>query len=274
MLLCRSGDVYFVRKYSASADYNPRLDEQAAKQARLSNLIRTPRVLDTGRLDGLVFFDMEFVSGHEIRTYAPLQHVAGLPALASRIVEPLVALARTGMGDIGSRMIEAKVASVVQAIESSRFFPDHAEILGLFRRRLEDVDWSGIPRTEAHGDLTLENMLVREDGEIVFIDLLDGELDSVWLDAAKLLHDLDSGWSLRSSLWKAELSASDRLMAMLSRYLYEEVRDQVLRIFPEIRSQLPFLRALQAMRVLPYVRDAATFGHAVRGLDRLSAGWT
>lgn len=269
VLLCRAGDAYFVRKYSASIAYNPRLHEQAAKQARLSALVRTPKVIDQGVADGLVFFDMEYVSGHDFRTYAPLQNVASLSAFAHRTLEPLGTLAGTRAGSVSAARFEAKVHSVCTALAASPFVGRHSAVLGRARSVLETADWSGIPRTDCHGDLTLENMLVRDDGEIVLIDLLDGDLESVWLDAAKLLQDLDSGWSLRAFLWKSELSSADRLMLMLSRYLYEEIKVQVLEMFPELDSRLRQLRTLQAMRVLPYVHDEGTFWHVVNGLDRI-----
>ncbi len=231
-------------------------------------MIRTPRIIEQGLQDGLIYFDMEFINGHSFGSYAPLQNVATLSDFARRILEPVRALAENRSGTISAATFRTKVESVSRAVAASAFYPSHRAILDRALASLDQADWSDIPCTASHGDLTLENMLVTEEGEIVLIDLLDGDLETVWLDVAKLLQDLESGWSLRGVLWKAELSANDRLMAMLSRYLYDEIRSQILVMFPQLAPKLSQLRVLQAMRVLPYVHDEITFRHVVRGLDR------
>ena len=66
-----------------------------------------------------------------------------------------------------------------------------------------------------HGDLTLENMVVGEDGTICVIDLLDPPFEHWWNDVAKLHQDLAGGWFLRHQppvAWSVTQHVSGRLL--------------------------------------------------------------
>ena len=56
---------------------------------------------------------------------------------------------------------------------------------------LENFNWSKIPKTPCHGDLTLENILITQDKKLYLIDFLDSFYNSWMIDIAKLLQDLD-----------------------------------------------------------------------------------
>jgi hypothetical protein len=266
--LFRSGNDHFVRKSSTTRDYNPRLDRQRVKQQQLAGIVPVPRVLSWGDQDGLSFFDMEYVKGYDFKSYVPSQSVALICELGQRIVAPLRTLAGTASGTVDPALFEQKAATVCDTVRRGAFFPDHRAVLDPVLRFLEASDWSGIPASACHGDFTLENLVI-SDSRVVLIDVLDGDLDSFWLDAAKLLQDLESGWSLRALLWKGSTSSSERLVGMLSRYLYDEISEQIAAAFPDLSPKLQQLRALQAARVLPYVRDHHIFWHVAQGLDLL-----
>src|SRR6202007_385393 len=58
-------------------------------------------------------------------------------------------------------------------------------------QNLLDRDWDGIPESVCHGDMTLENLLLRKDRGAVFIDCDEPFVSSSWLDLAKLCQDID-----------------------------------------------------------------------------------
>jgi hypothetical protein len=267
--LCLAGDYYFVRKTSASPEYNARLGSQIDKQIALSRIIPTPAIYDRGEKDGLLFFDMEFVRGHGFISYAPLQSINDLCAIVERLTKSIKLLADTSSGCLSPTQFEAKLESLARIIPHSPFFSDYSGFLLDLMATLTAEDWSNIPRSLCHGDLTVENMMLTDDGSIVFIDFLDGDLESVWMDIAKLIQDLKSGWSLRSLLWTGETAASSRLLQTLTRYLAEEVDMQMMTAFPSLRKRLAPLRAIQALRVLPYIKDRETFSHVVSGLREI-----
>ena len=57
-------------------------------------------------------------------------------------------------------------------------------------------DWSAIPESPCHGDLTLENILLHQ-RRAVFIDCDETFASSYWLDLSKLFQDVDGHWCLR-----------------------------------------------------------------------------
>lgn len=263
-----AGDFYFVRKRSASPAYNSRLRAQIAKQVALSALIATPRVYRQGEEDGLVWFDMEYIRGSGFVSYTSLQTVGQISAIVGQLAEPLHVLAGTSVGSIEPALFEGKLAELKRTVVANPLHLPHAGAVDRLLGRLAHSDWSAVPKSLCHGDLTVENMLMRENG-IVFIDLLDGELESVWMDVAKLIHDLQSGWSLRSMLWSGKPDPTARLLHALSRYLAEELENRMDKLFPALRGRLDQLRALQALRVLPYVRSAAIFDNVLAGVQSL-----
>jgi len=268
--LCLRGDRYFVRKISSSPSYNIRLKRQADKQVALSRFIPTPEVYIVGEIGELAYFDMEYVRGHGFISFAPLQSVKGICDIVESLCASISSLAATRTQDLEAVFFARKLDELARTVPASPFFAAHESFLDQTIDTLRHKPWKGVPKTFCHGDLTVENMMLKDNGGIVFIDMLDGELESVWLDIAKLLQDLHSGWSLRSLLWAQEPAPSDRLLRTLTRYLADEIETQMARNLPQFAILSHDLRALQALRVLPYVKDAVTFQHVVSGLKELT----
>src|SRR3990172_5998535 len=67
LYLMKKGSIWFVRKISQDADSNARLQIQCAKQRIWANVpdrvIQCPQIYQDGFLEGLFFFDMEFIQG-------------------------------------------------------------------------------------------------------------------------------------------------------------------------------------------------------------------
>jgi hypothetical protein len=191
--------------------------------------------------------------------------------MTEQLAEPLRLLGSTAIGTLDASLFSLKLAELGTSIPMSPFYGSHAVFLNGLMDTLRSFDWAGVPQSLCHGDLTVENMLMCDDGGIVFIDLLDGNLDSVWMDVAKLLQDLHSGWSLRSVLWNGRPDPSARLLRTLTRYIADEIEERMVEIFPGLDAHLDQLRALQALRVLPYVRDSEVFLHVVTGLKSIAS---
>ena len=270
--LCAANGRYFVRKLSASLQYNKRLRQQIDKQIRLMDVIRVPHVLAQGHVDELLYFDMEFIAGQDFQSYALVRNLNDLSGLAERVMAAAKMLAATQQGVLDAGLFQAKLIDMGAQIRASPFYPEQQPFLERMIAVLERADWSTIPRTQCHGDLTMENMLLMNDGSIAFIDTLDGPLESVWLDIAKLRQDLLSGWSLRSILWREETNRNGRLLHMFSRYLLDEIEREIKTSFPTLIPHLTALQTLQAARVLPYVQDASTFNNVIHGLDQVLRG--
>ena len=257
--LCAAEGRYFVRKQSGSRNYNDRLSAQAAKQKRLASIIDVPEIISVGSIEEFSFIDMEYVHAMDFGTYLSSSSMAALADFSASILALISRFASVESGCIDSRRFEAKVGSVAAAVRRNPLYPWHARVLEAAVTELSTHSWAGIPRTECHGDFTLENMLIREDGSIVLIDLLDGELETAWLDVAKILYDLESGWSLRRRLWRGDLLAQDRLSLALCGFLHEEILAHVTAFCPGLRAHLRPLQILSALRVLPYTSNKDEF---------------
>ena len=59
--------------------------------------------------------------------------------------------------------------------------------------KLKLFKWQKISLSQNHGDLSLENILVRNEN-IFFVDISKNFIESFYLDLSKLLFDLLSGW--------------------------------------------------------------------------------
>ena len=58
---------------------------------------------------------------------------------------------------------------------------------------LERHDWSNMTVSPCHGDLTLENIIVKDE-RLYLIDFLDSFFDSWFMDAGTLLQDVQVMW--------------------------------------------------------------------------------
>ncbi|QUM87884.1 phosphotransferase [Moritella sp. 36] len=105
-----------------------------------------------------------------------------------------------------------------------------------------------IPIGPCHGDLTLSNLKITEENQLLLFDFLSCEINSPLQDAAKLLQDFEYGWSFRhekdSIRIKCEIFceyAIPYFIKALDKLYYYEMRViealTILRIAPYIKSE-------------------------------------
>ena len=259
--LCRDQTRHFIRKSSPSKSYGPRLMRQAEKQIQLGAVIPVPEVLQT-YFDGLpVSYDMEFVQGLDFKQMCLSRPMSWINQFVASICHHMKSLERATLDVDLHPLFQRKLASLQDIL-----YEHQSEKVRSLVAKLDTLiayDFSGLPATQSHGDMTLENIIFKGDGSVVFIDVLDGELESFWMDLAKICYDVEIAWSLRTSLWQVHHSSDDRLLSMLSRYLRDELQISIAEHFPDAVPHLPALKAIQALRVLPYSHNEQT-------IDKLS----
>lgn len=189
--LWRSGSGFFVRKSSGSRDYNKRLRKQFIKQYKFKlPLAHTPAILGYGEKDGIFYFDMEFVDGITMSEYMrqiKVKEIVDLMSVLFRSLHITDARPSPKARDIFAK----KIASLKKSLDLDN--PYAARALEV----TEQFDFSDIPQSHCCGDLTLENIILAPTGKIYLIDLLDSFYNSWMIDVAKLLQDIDLGWSYR-----------------------------------------------------------------------------
>lgn len=254
LLLPRDGG-YVVRKSSGSQAKNARLVAQAEQQRQFFFLgIAVPRVIETGTDDhGHAYFEMEYVPGQTLANM-----VAEAMPLDWEPVEEALArlfdfLRMTAAGTIPRQAFLDKIAAIAAC--DSAICHRFAEPIARTAARLAACDWSGIPNSAGHGDLTLENMLVSPGRGVVFIDCDVCFASSYWLDAAKLFQDIAGHWCLRK-LYGTGGPAVTNAIEQIQR-LDAPLRRVVARADPVLPERLGQLTAFHLFRTLPYIREPA-----------------
>lgn len=256
VILHSNGRDSFVRKTAANAALSGRLKAQADKQHAFWTFgLPFPKVrAQTVDPEGVRSFDMNYIPG---RTIADAVMNSGPfdPLAVVKAVERLMWLFSVQRGaPIDADVFKAKVAEVAgRAVRET----DNRQLLEAIKTcamHLRRRDWSAIPETPSHGDLTLENILLTAGKSIAFIDCDHGFVSSLWLDFGKLFQDIDGHWCIRA-LYGPDAEPVRRLNASQTlEKLGLHFRRLAAEMDPDLASRLPQLAALGLFRAIPYAR--------------------
>ncbi len=252
----------YVRKQAGDVANNDRLMRQAEKQRLLSvHGVPVPCVLGHGLGDeGFAYFDMEYVPGRTVADAvihsAPVDGPAMMHALSN-----LLWLLRMSEGSpLPEDLFRTKIEDITRKCAAHSQTVDFMADISEAHMRLLTCDWTGIPQSPCHGDLTLENILLTKRG-IVFIDCDDPWISSWWLDIAKLFQDATGHWCLRNLYRASEPAQFINALQKL-----EQIAEGCRKLASDsaILSRLPQLIALNLFRCLPYVRCKEDAGFVCR----------
>jgi aminoglycoside phosphotransferase (APT) family kinase protein len=249
-LMTKDSRHWFVRKVAKLPEASARLRGQARKQMAFSNetgdLIYTPRILDEGETDGRYYFDMEFVRGPDGTSYLTRATYEEVAALADRLCNyikfaasrpPLTEATHGGLFDA----LYSKLCEVQE--KTKRISTEDLSNLFLALDRLRRR--GALAATLCHGDLTLQNMVVSDRGEIWVVDLLDAPFEHYWQDVAKLHQDLSGGWYLLEQPPVAQCVLDFVVRQLMS------AATALDEIYPQLHA---LLVASTFVRILPYAR--------------------
>ena len=249
LLLYEGGDGFFVRKISQKASYDFRLRKQFIKQQRFSSEnFATPAILSYGRENGHFYFDMQFIRGVTLAEYMKIIKTKEIVNLINYLFKSMPIESNSCRPDAQS-VFQNKIADLCCKMNMKS--PVQIEAFS----RLKGFDFSAVPSSYCCGDLTLENILLSEtDRRIYLIDFLDSFFNSWMIDVAKLLQDLELGWS-----WRKQSADTNRnLRCMIARQaLIEGILD-----LPDGQSKLEsvyHILLLNILRIYPYTHDAETY---------------
>jgi len=182
-----------VRKISPSEEYNDRLENQMKKQLLFNmpvdNII-VPRVLGQGNLNGLFYFDMEYINGslfnETFQRISKSELEYHLQTLMSYLSRPnYLFYTRNEMKDI----VVTKLVNLRKKSQYKKLIDWMVD--GIAWDNIKDI----IPKGYCHGDLTFSNILFVDDN-LCFLDFLDSYIESPIMDVIKLKQDLYYGWYL------------------------------------------------------------------------------
>ena len=242
----------FVRKTSKDPAYNSRLQAQCAKQRSfVGSRLLSPAVLGDGfDEEGRFFFDMEYIQGVTLAEYIKTMEIGKIKGLVNTLVENLVPVDVAGVdaetADKTRRCFKEKLDSLDHAL--SRTGNPHVKAaLALLR----DHDWGNLTPSPCHGDLTLENIIVRDD-RLYLIDFLDSFYDSWILDMGTLLQDVQAMWSYRKG---QSVSMNTVLRLIVFRDL---LLDAIKDIDSRYISEIYYALLMKLVRIYPYTKDQLT----------------
>jgi hypothetical protein len=257
-----------VRKEARRAEQNERLRAQAAKLAAAhAQGLSCPAVRDQGEQDGRYWFEMDYVAGESLAHGVISGRPIDWDAAIAQLLPLLAALRASAAGSVPPATVPpatippgafaAKLDAIaVRCAGRAHLLPLQPQIEQL-AADLQARDWSDLAETQCHGDLTLENLLLRPDGTLVLIDFDVPDQSSFALDIGKLYQDLAGHWFLRQRAIEAPdspelLDARLGLARALPRF------DAALApLVPGGRARIHQLAAFHLMRTLPYATDAA-----------------
>ena len=191
--------------------------------------IKKPSIYESGTENDRFFFTMEYVNGVQLSTFISRNTVQNFDP----IIEQLLTFVRSNICD-ATADFRGPISEKLWSISSSSplQIDRYAEYCLAF-------DWSAIPIGYCHGDLSFENILVRQ-SNLYFIDFLDSFIETPYLDLSKLLLDILVLWS-----WRFE----KRRPIIKNAHIYDIVLSQLEDREVEIVRRLLVLNLLQ---ILPY----------------------
>ncbi len=256
--LYKDNDRFFIRKTAWRESYNGRLKLQADKQKGfVSDCFYKPEIYSDWYIWDIYYFDMQYLNCQTLASYMQSITVKEISSLVEKAITTLDIKWEEYL-DNTNEIFQKKLKSLREN------FNDITGIENDALNLLENFDFSVIPHSHCHGDLTLENILITPEKKIYLIDFLDSFFDSWMIDVAKLLQDLEIWWSYRHEQMNSTLSLRLTIakQALLENILeLENWKDKILYIY--------HILLLNILRIVPYTKDEVTKNFLQDSLKRV-----
>lgn len=254
ILLMEDDDGFtFVRKISKDKEYNNRLRQQCEKQASFScGKIKAPIVYKSGLSEeGLFYFDMEYIQGMTLAEYVKTMEIGKVHGLVEVLTDNLISKEKTDISDKDRETVKNIFANKISNLRDV-LSPYNNEIVEQALVLLDKHDWARMLPSQCHGDLTLENIIIKND-TLYFIDFLDSFYDSWLIDIGTLLQDVQVMWSYRK---KTNIGMNMVLRLIVFRDL---LLDEIKKIDSMYVLEIYYALLQKLIRIYPYVTDKKTY---------------
>lgn len=245
--LYKDNDRFFIRKTAWRPSYNDRLKLQADKQnSFISDVFLKPEIFWEGYIWEIYYFDMEYLNCQTLASYMQSITVKEISTLVEKAIETLDIKWEKYL-DKTNEIFQKKLKSLRDSFNNITWIENESLTL------LENFDFSVIPHSRCHGDLTLENILITPEKKIYLIDFLDSFFDSWMIDVAKLLQDLEIWWSYRHEKMTSTLSLRLTIAKQALLECISEMKNWKNKI-----SYIYHILLLNILRIVPYTKDDLT----------------
>jgi tRNA A-37 threonylcarbamoyl transferase component Bud32 len=246
ILLCENGGYTFVRKISKNLKYNERLMNQANKQKEFrSNTVIAPKVLKSGiDKQNLFYFDMEYIQGVTLSEYIKNIEIGKIQHFVNSLVDNI--MNSQDEEKASPNLFVLKINSLENQLSSHNNL-----VINDALKLLKNHSWNNFKRTNCHGDLTLENIIIK-DNKLYLIDFLDSFYDSNIMDLSTLMQDVQTMWAYRKET--VDINTIIRLIIFRD-ILIDKVKKKMGKLYIEVYYAL----LLKLIRIYPYTNDPATY---------------
>lgn len=255
-------NLILIRKTSRDFDYNDRLKAQMLKQKAFSvysSGLCSPYVKNFGMENNLFYFDMNFINGQNMAQYIINTDFSAMGLLVNKLFNDISVFSKTESIKIDTKLVfSLKIKELNREINSEWEFIKKAFFM------LEQFDWSKIPQSYCHGDLTLENILISNDGDIYLIDFLDSFYNSWMFDMSKIFQDIELGWAYRNQKPCANRSVKLNLVK-------EKILEKLYKFNngENIIFSIYHLLLLNLLRIYPYTKDCSGILFLNKSLEKV-----
>jgi len=182
----------FVRKFK-------NIQRNLERMQALRNIVPVAEIYGTQQ----DYLDSEYIHGLDVRSWLIDNPAAKLTAFLTNVIESIDI-------DCVDKDYTETYKKLFEQIDFDLFVFDQQQLLD----RLPKI----LPSGQYIGDLTLENIIVRDDNEFVLIDCQTSPFDSYVFDLIKLRQDLSSQWFLRYKPAMIELKLSQIYQGLAQRW--------------------------------------------------------
>lgn len=188
---------YRIRKLSINKTSSSRLENQYKKiinfkKNKNNKIINIPKIFECGFYKSNFYYDMQYINGENFSEFILRSDYKQINFLLKKI---LTYIRKCKKHSLNKYYDPVKVLNKINELEKSKIIKGSLN-KKLFKK-LKMFNWNKIPISQSHGDLSLENILIKDD-RIFFVDLSQNFVESYYLDVSKFLFDLLSGWSFRN----------------------------------------------------------------------------
>lgn len=234
---------WIVRKIAKDANSSVRLKAQAEKQKQFSLLslknIKTPLILNEGYINNIFYFDMEYIDGINIFEYLNNCNDHKLNDFTINISNYIRYLSKTQ--SLSFDFKNTLISKILDISSKTKYLSKN--ITNILIKNTENIE--NIKSTLCHGDMTLENMIIKND-TIYLLDFLDAPFDHYWQDISKIYQDLEGMWYDRNHIY-----FEDEKRKYISDKLFKEIN----KISPKYKENHNFMCAMNFVRILPYTTN-------------------
>lgn len=239
-------DEHVVLKTAPNAMYSERLRRQHDKQKSFfHHALATPKVLATHQdSKGNFGFSMEYINGKTLAEHLLDAHISSVGGIAQHFLHLIPPSLSTPDPDAAS-IFFGKIKEVEKNLSLSQ-----RNRLDRAIKILKGHSWNFCFKSACHGDLALDNILVK-DGKIYLIDFLDSFYESWMMDIAKLLFDIETRWSYRRH------ASLDQNLTIRLLVFKKILLDAILRLKfgNRMLTSIRYMSLLHLLRVIPYTKD-------------------